>query len=238
MMCEARSVTAVSVRARVRAEMTEQIKSTARAHLAIEGANLSLRAVARDVGLVSSAVYRYFPSRDSLLTALIIDAYNALGDEVEAAEAAVGERTDVRGRFLAVATAVRDWAVRNPHEYALLYGSPVPGYRAPQDTIGPASRPVVVLTRILHDAVAAGALTVDRTPPPEPVHSDLQRVLAGLGETAVPEAVLARGIATWAHLFGLVSFELFGRLQGAVENYPEFFEHQVGLELQLLGLAG
>ena len=77
-----------SVRARVRAEMTEEIKATARRHLAEQGApNLSLRAVAREVGLVSSAVYRYFASRDELLTALILDAYNSLGEAAERAEA-------------------------------------------------------------------------------------------------------------------------------------------------------
>ena len=72
-------MTAPSLRARVRAEMIEEIKSAARRHLAADGANLSLRAVARELGMVSSALYRYFASRDDLLTALIIDAYNVLG---------------------------------------------------------------------------------------------------------------------------------------------------------------
>ena len=67
--------------------MIDEIKAIARQHLATDGANLSLRAVARDMGMVSSAIYRYFPSRDDLLTALILDAYNALGAAVEAAEA-------------------------------------------------------------------------------------------------------------------------------------------------------
>jgi AcrR family transcriptional regulator len=83
--------TAASIRARVRAEMTDEIKAVARRHLAEDGANLSLRAVARELGMVSSAVYRYFPSRDDLLTALIIDAYNSMGEAAEAAEAAEAE---------------------------------------------------------------------------------------------------------------------------------------------------
>src|SRR5258706_10143159 len=100
---------AASVRARVRAEMAEEIKRTARRHLAELGApNLSLRAVAREVGLVSSAVYRYFASRDDLLTALIIDAYDALGAAVEAADAAV-DRADLVGRFHAICHAIRGW---------------------------------------------------------------------------------------------------------------------------------
>src|SRR6266542_2658703 len=126
--------TAPSIRARVRAEMTEEIKAVARRHLAADGANLSLRAVARDLGMVSSALYRYFASRDDLLPALILDAYDSLGDAVERADAAV-DRGDVLGRWLAACRAVRAWALANPHQYALIYGSPVPGYRAPQDVI-------------------------------------------------------------------------------------------------------
>src|SRR3954449_426890 len=108
-----------SIRARVRAEMTDEIKELARRHLATDGANLSLRAVARDLGMVSSAIYRYFPSRDDLLTALILDAYNALGETAEKAGAAVRDRSDHLGRWLAVAHALRDWSVAQPHEYAL-----------------------------------------------------------------------------------------------------------------------
>src|SRR5215218_3368694 len=141
-------MTAASIRARVRAEMTEEIKAAARRHLAIDGANLSLRAVARELGMVSSAIYRYFPSRDDLLTALIIDAYDALGAAAEQSEAAV-DRADLLGRWLATCRAVRSWALANPHEYALIYGSPVPGYRAPEDTIPPATRIPLLLGAIL-----------------------------------------------------------------------------------------
>src|SRR5215510_559149 len=114
-----------SLRARVRAELVEEIKLAARRHLAVDGANLSLRAVARDLGVVSSALYRYFASRDDLLTALIIDAYNAIGEAGELADAAVAERLNLRGRWLAIAHAWRDWALAHPAEYALIHGSPV-----------------------------------------------------------------------------------------------------------------
>src|SRR5215475_8600094 len=117
---------AASIRARVRAEMTDEIKAVARRHLETDGANLSLRAVARDMGMVSSALYRYFASRDELLTALIIDAYNALGATVEGADGAVSDRADFRGRWMASARSIRGWALARPAEYALLYGSPVP----------------------------------------------------------------------------------------------------------------
>src|SRR3954466_9308673 len=145
-------------RARSRAHTTAEVKRIARVHLAVDGPNLSLRAVARDLGVVSSAVYRYFASRDDLLTALIIDGYNSLGEAAEQAEAAVARR-DLNGRWLTLGRAIRTWARENTPEYALLYGSPVPGYSAPQDTIGPASRPVWVFTAILHDGVEKGVLT-------------------------------------------------------------------------------
>src|SRR5262245_38214115 len=134
--------------------MVDEIKAVARRHLAAEGANLSLRAVARDLGMVSSAVYRYFPSRDDLLTALIIDAYQAVGEVAERADAGC-DRADLTGRWLAVSGAIRSWALANPHEYALIYGSPVPGYAAPPDTVPPATRAVAVLAGLLRDAVNA-----------------------------------------------------------------------------------
>jgi AcrR family transcriptional regulator len=146
-----------TVRDRVRAEVTREIKAEARRQLADEGPQrLSLRAVARQLGMVSSALYRYFRSRDELLTALIIDAYNALGESAERAVAGV-PRADIRGRWRACCHAVRDWALAHPHEYALIYGSPVPGYRAPQETIGPASRVAMVFGRLLADGWSARA---------------------------------------------------------------------------------
>jgi AcrR family transcriptional regulator len=160
-------------RARARAQTIEDLKRVARRHLATDGADLSLRSVARELGMVSSAVYRYFESRDALLTALIIDAYDDLGAATEQAEAAV-RRSDLRGRWQATAHAVRDWSRANPAEYGLLYGTPVPGYSAPEDTIGPASRTVVVLTGILRDGFARGVLIpLPHERLPAPTRSDL-----------------------------------------------------------------
>jgi AcrR family transcriptional regulator len=214
--------------------MTAEIKRIARAHLAADGPDLSLRAVARDLGVVSSAVYRYFPSRDALLTALIIDGYDSLGAAVEAAEGRVARR-DLSGRWLAVGRGVRAWALAHPHEYALLYGSPVPGYAAPQDTIGPASRPVWLLTAILRDAVASGhAGTSDRLP--RAVRADLERIGADPQFAGIPPGVLARGMTAWALVFGALSFELFGRLTNAVTDYEAYFDHQLKAMVSYLGI--
>ena len=152
-----------TARERARAEITAEILSAARRYLATDGAPaLSLRAIARDLGMASSALYRYFGSRDELLTRLIVDAYDSLGAAAEASEAAV-DRDDLPGRFAAVCRAVRTWALANPNEYALIYGSPVPGYVAPADTVGPATRVSILLMLILIEAAAQG-----RVPAEEP----------------------------------------------------------------------
>ena len=152
-----------TARERARAELTREIKEGARRQLAATGADgISLRAVARELGMASSALYRYFPSRDDLLTALIIDAYDAIG---EAAEQAIADgKPDEswgRDRWLAACHAIRGWALAHPHEYALIYGSPVPGYRAPEATIGPAARVPLAFAGVLAAATEAGELGDD-----------------------------------------------------------------------------
>jgi AcrR family transcriptional regulator len=213
------------VRARVRAELTEEILTVARRHLAEQGAAaLSLRAVARDVGMVSSAIYRYFASRDELLTALIVEAFDAVGEAAEQADAA-RPRDDLLGRWLAVARAVRGWAIANPQQYALVYGSPVPGYAAPQDTVDPAARVSLVLLGILVDGAAAGALEDERIETSRAVRADLARLRAVA--PGVPDGVLVRGLAAWTGLFGHVSYELFGHLHGVIDDYDGFFDLQM-----------
>jgi AcrR family transcriptional regulator len=215
-----------TARERARAEITNEIKAVARRHLAEAGASsLSLRAVTREVGMVSSAVYRYFPSRDALLTALIVDAFDAVGEAAEQSVANSG--TSVKTRWLALSTAVRSWASSNPHDYALVYGSPVPGYAAPPDTINPAARVSLVMLRIVADGVASGEIdTASTQSMPRPVHGDLARLreLSGLD---IPDEVLARALLVWTGLFGAISYELFGHLHGIIEDYDAFFEHQM-----------
>jgi AcrR family transcriptional regulator len=229
--------TALSPRARARQETIEQIKEIAREHLAVDGPNLSLRAVARDLGVVSSAVYRYFASRDELLTALIIDAYNAMADAIEEAEAAVPRR-DLAGRWLAIGRAAREWALENQHEYALLYGSPVPGYAAPEDTIEPANRPVVLAMGILRDGLNRGTVAPPSDRLPRAVRADLDAIRALPGFEDLPATLLARGMTMWALLFGTISFELFGRLTNAISDYDAYFEHQLRVMTRYLGLTG
>ena len=226
-----------TARERVRAELTREIAEAARRQLATEGAaGLSLRAVARELGMVSSAIYRYFPSRDDLLTALITDGYNAVGAAAEEADRAC-QRPDHAGRWLATCRAVRAWALAHPHEYALVYGSPVPGYRAPEQTIGPASRVAAVLGSILSEAHAAGALGPPGTcpPVPAPLRPDTARLRDSVA-AGVPDDVIARALTAWTGLFGLVSFELFGQFENVVTDRAAFFDHAVTCLAGLIGL--
>lgn len=224
---------AEGVRARARRELVRQIADAARDQLAEVGAAaLSVRAVTRQLGMAPSAVYRYFPNRDALLTALITDAYVGLADAAADAEAAV-PRADLLGRWLAVHRAVRAWALAHPHEYALIYGSPVPGYRAPEDTTVPAARVALLLAGVAMDAW--GADGADAAPggsgsPGEPVPDALladARTVLGLALSSRPadarpaaESVDLRVplavVDAWTELFGCVSFELFGHYRGVL----------------------
>lgn len=228
--------TARGARARARIEVTAAIKDEARRQLAAEGAaKLSLRAVARALGMVSSALYRYFPSRDELLTALIIDAYDSLGESAERAhEAAAG--TGPLDRWVAVCEAVRDWSLRHPHEYALIYGSPVPGYTAPQATVPPAARVGLLLIGIVRDAHHAPGGLLELPPLPEDLRAEAGRISADLAPDLPPEAA-ATLVAAWAQLFGLVGFELFGQFHRVVENREPFFRHAARQLGRGVGLA-
>ena len=239
-----------TARERARAELTREITEEARRQLAETGAQgLSLRAVARELGMVSSALYRYFPSRDDLLTALIIDAYNALG---AAAEAAAGPDAGggpgglrPRVRWLAACHAIRDWALAHPHEYALIYGSPVPGYVAPPDTVAPASRVTTRLMWILIDATAAGrVLAADAQAPEDPEVGTAAAALAPIRSylpPGIPAPLIQRALMVWTGLFGVISFELYGQLHQVVGEQPgdrdTFFAECIRRWLQFMNLG-
>ena len=223
-----------TARERARAEITAEILDAARGYLATDGAPaLSLRAIARDLGMASSALYRYFRSRDELLTRLIIDAYDSLGAVAEAREAAI-DRNDLAGRFTAVCAAVRAWALAHPNEYALIYGSPVPGYVAPADTVQPATRVTALLLRIIVDATTAGRPQAADTQAADTQAADTQAAdiqMARAVATAlapirshlppeVPAPLVQRALMVWTNLFGVISFELYGQLHQVVGEEP------------------
>jgi AcrR family transcriptional regulator len=194
---------------------------------------LSLREVAREMDVVSSALYRYFATRDDLLTALIVDAYNDLGAFAERA-ALRAAREVPRRQMHAAATAIRKWAKANPNEYALLYGSPVPGYAAPQVTIEPAARVALVLGSIVVDAWhqygAEGSRGGDESTMKGMLETrNLDAVMPG-----VSERVRAHSLMVWSQIFGCISFELFGHYKGTVRSANRFFDAVVDAAADLV----
>lgn len=212
-------------RAENRAQTVNAILSAARTEIATHGGGgLSMRAVAREVGLVSSAVYRYFPTREALLTAMIIDSYGHLAEALETG--ARGRRTPAT-QWGALAGAMRDWAVTHPHEFQLIYGTPVPGYVAPPETV-PAAEAVArpFLTAGGHRSVEGfgrRALRNQMTP-----LRAVDRELSTSGAAAV--------LAELAALVGFVSLELAGHFVGTADPADHLFDALVARQTQTLGL--
>ncbi len=214
----------------------------ARAHLARDGAvALSLRSIARELEMAPSALYRYFASRDELLSALILDAYESLADVAEqASTAAVQHRPGGTRSWAAVPRAMRDWAGQHPHEWGLIFGSPVPGYEAPPTTVAPYARLATALLRPLVEAHDAGHF---RLPPPTGVvrPNELTASLRPVADSllpGLPAAVVARALQAWATLVGMISLEIFGHWRNTVLEPDALFDEVVADLGGSLGLSG
>jgi AcrR family transcriptional regulator len=210
-----------------------QIIELGRRHLVTEGAaGLSLRAIARDLGMVSSAVYRYVASRDELLTLLLVDAYSELADAVDDARAA---EDSWRDQLHGMARAAREWAVEHPAGWALLYGSPVPGYRAPAErTVGPGTRVVGALFDAIGAGIAAGDISQSNASAAQPLSSDFDRLREEFSFSGDDSAV-AKCFVLWAGLVGAISLEVFGQYGSDTLNDPgAVFDIQVGLLIDVL----
>ncbi|MFJ8912869.1 TetR/AcrR family transcriptional regulator [Amycolatopsis sp. NPDC102389] len=189
-----------SPRERYRDQVRAEIKQHAWEQIATAGVPaLSLNAIAKQVGMSGPALYRYFASRDDLVTALIRDAYRSLADTVRAA-------FDGGADLAGLAVTIRDWARSDPQRYFLIYGTPVPGYHAPDDTTAISSEVMAVLLE------ACRAITVDTPETPFDRHLDGHREWAG--DDPAPSATLHRALAFWTRLHGVLSLELAGHFAG------------------------
>jgi AcrR family transcriptional regulator len=224
-----------TARQRVHQAVRADIVAGARRQLAqTSAASLSLRAVARDLGMAPSAMYRYFVSRDELLTALIVEAYDSMGEVAERAAKSGGTAAK---RLRSVCRAIRRWALEHPHEYALLYGAPVPGYRAPELTTDPASRVTGVLAGIVRDAYQAGDLEPAKIPPISRAMAAQARPVAQAVMPGIPLPAVARSLLVWGFLYGQISFELFGRMEGIISDPDVLFDFAVTTMLDMLGFS-
>lgn len=215
-----------------RERIEREIIQIGRHHLVTEGAaGLSVRAIARDLGMVSSAVYRYVRSRDDLLTLLLIDSYTELADAVDRAQQSTSDTwTD---RILAIARAARRWAVDQPACWALLHGSPVPGYQAPAEmTVGPGTRVVGAVFDAVASGIAAGAVAVPNVQAVQPMSADFDRVRDEFG-FAADDATVLKCFLLWAALVGAISLEVFGQYGADTLTDPAVvFDGQIGLLIE------
>ena len=201
-------------RTRQRQATLAEIKTLARQQLAEHGTGaVNLRAIARQMGTASSALYRYFPSHDDLISTLCADAYEAGAQAMEAARDEVPP-ADHAGRWRAVCGAFRQWALANRADFALIAGTPVPGYRAPWEATGPAAaRHTAIPARVYIAAVEAGAADPGRTQMPSdlPAGPLLRDLLsrAGLAPSAQVAAIVA---SAGASVRGYLAMEIFGSL--------------------------
>jgi AcrR family transcriptional regulator len=220
-------------RQQARDRIEGQIIELGRRHLVTEGAaGLSLRAIARDLGMVSSAVYRYVASRDELLTLLLVDAYSELADAVDHARAT---EASWREQVRAMAHAARRWAVEHPASWALLYGSPVPGYRAPAErTVGPGTRVVGALFGAVAAGISAGDISEAEVAVAQPLSSDYEGVRKEFDFPGDDSAV-AKCFLLWAGLVGSISLEVFGQYGADTLRDPRAaFDIQVRLLVEML----
>ncbi len=225
--------TVTGARARARVEVRTAILAAAAKRVAEDGAiDLSLRAVARDVGMVSSAIYRYFASRDDLLTALIIEAYDSLGDHAEAAIEHSRGRPAAE-RWVDAALAIRAWALAHRHDYALIYGTPIPGYAAPDDTSTSGTRVSRALVSIVRDADGLDPIPERRIPPSLAASfADLRQEI----DLDVDDATTLAVVTAWSQLFGLLSFELFGQTRNVVTDDEALFRAAATAMASSIGL--
>ena len=219
-------------RQRLGDEAAWQIKQIARRQLAGGGSGaISLRGIAREMGMAQPSLYHYFPRLDDLITALIVDAYSSLGDALDRAQAPApagdfaGPADDFGGRFEAAVLAYRAWALANPAEYKLIFGNPIPGYHAPPDvTVPVVQRAFAPLASLPEAAQRHGRLTL---PPPDGAASPaLERQLmtaARNREIDLPPQAMRVLLEGWGQMQGLVTLELFGHLQPLVGDPEELY---------------
>jgi AcrR family transcriptional regulator len=210
--------------------VTREILTVAKAHVAREGAAaLSLRSIARDLEMAPSALYRYFDSRDALLSALILGAYAALADEAErSSNAAYAKGSGVMAHWVAVPRAMRAWALAHPHEWGLIFGSPVPGYEAPEDTVAPYIRLAQALVRPVIEAHEDGTLhqVATLSAESEPLAAAVQPVADGLFP-GLATSTVALTLQAFTTLIGIISLEVFGHWHRTVLAPEVLFEETI-----------
>lgn len=192
------------------ADLQDAIKETAWKQIAEFGApTLSLRAIARELGITAPAIYNYFPRRDDLVTALIIDAYTSFGDSQIAARDALPAE-DLAGRLTAIGLAYRQWALTHPQRYLLIFGTPIPGYETPVEKVSPSgARSLSALTSVIEALRLAGKLRAEQFPQVQQKYKPALELWA-THTGNVDMLSLSVAMLIWARVHGIVSLEITG----------------------------
>lgn len=220
--------------------MPSRIKAAARHQMAQHGtAGLSLRAIARELGVTAPAIYNYFPRLEDLITALIVDAFTDLAEAMEAAEAAEPSERPY-DKIMALCLAYREWAIAHPTVFQLIYGNPIPGYHAPVElTIPLARRPFLGLFRWFLRAHQTGEMIIPagyQTVPP--AMAEGAAAWRGLSGIEMPDALLGILMSGWARIHGAVLLEIFGHLEPLVGAGGSFYRYELEAFADLLQLGG
>lgn len=207
--------------------LADSIKTTAWRQIAASGAaSLSLRAIARELGITAPAIYNYFPDRDALVTALIIEAYTSFGDCQMAARDSIPAE-DLEGRLRATGQAYRAWALTYPERYQIIFGTPIPGYVAPfEQTFPSAARALGVIVSVVEAIRAAGRLKADSFPQVTTGHEEA----FGMWKNYAGQAdVLSLSVAVliWARVHGLVSLEISGNIPPFGASGDALYEYEI-----------
>jgi AcrR family transcriptional regulator len=233
-------VQAPSRRDRVRAATIEEIKQTARRILVAEGPDaVSLRAIAREMGMTAPALYRYFGSHEDLIAHVVADIFTEIASDIRAAITAAAEGgTDMTGKLVAACSQYRRWALDHRPEFSLLFGSPLPALEALHDDVcGPCAM------EFAGTFFALFAELWEKQPFPVPgdeelspkLREQLARYREGLGAGNVPLGAMLTFLRCWVRLYGMVTLEVFGHLHFALDDAAPMFEYTLG---ELAGLVG
>ncbi|MDA8319004.1 MAG: TetR/AcrR family transcriptional regulator [Actinomycetota bacterium] len=231
------TVSPATRRSRQREATVAEIKALARRQLATHGAGgVNLRAIAREMGTTSSALFRYFPSYNDLISVLLADAYHALADALVAARDGC-PAGDHAARWIALCAAYRQWSLDHPAEFALTHGTPVPGYQAPPQATGPgARRAIETALGVYAAAVQAGAADPSRSAIP----ADLQTgplwagILADQAPACAPR-IAGIILTAWASVIGYLSAEIFGSLTQLVADTDQLYTAHI--QTVMLGMG-
>ncbi len=207
-------------------QLQDAIKETAWRQIAETGAAaLSLRSIARELGITAPAIYNYFADRDALVTALIVDAYTSLGEsQIEAI--AVLPEADSKARFKALGLAYREWAITYPQRYQLIFGTPIPNYVAPDDITFPAAANAIVpLATTIQALYSSGQLHTEQLAPMTPA---LKSMLEAWQETEPADLeVLHLTIVVWSRVHGLVMLEIGKHTPPVIADMGELFRREI-----------